>query len=120
MEQSWFSTIDYQPPSLAAIQEGLRVVEERKRRKESVYIHCKAGRGRSALVTSCYLVKVIARPKCQIFSVDCTPLTEGFRSWNVQNYTFHWGNLCMGSMDKEIKQIEEIYITALHFGLIGL
>ncbi len=68
VEQSWFSTIDYQPPSLAAIQEGLTVVEERKRRKESVYIHCKAGKGRSALVTSCYLVKVLV---CDTIAGPC-------------------------------------------------
>lgn len=33
-------------------------MDEKKKRNESVYIHCKAGKGRSALVTSCYLVKV--------------------------------------------------------------
>lgn len=40
------------------------MIEERKSRKESVYIHCKAGRGRSAVVTACYLVKVCSNVLC--------------------------------------------------------
>lgn len=47
------------------------MVEERKRRKESVYIHCKAGKGRSALVTSCYLVKV-CHMHVTIEAANCT------------------------------------------------
>ena len=58
VRRAWFSTIDYQPPTLQAINEGLKVIAECKLRNESVYIHCKAGKGRSALVTTCYLIKV--------------------------------------------------------------
>lgn len=62
VQRSWFPTIDYQPPSLHSISEGVRVIEECKRRQESVYVHCKAGKGRSAMVATCYLIKV---------SIDC-------------------------------------------------
>ena len=58
MEHQWFSTIDFQPPSLPSINSGLALVDQYKKRGESVYIHCKAGKGRSAVVTACYLVKV--------------------------------------------------------------
>lgn len=58
IRQSRFSTVDYMPPSLHSISQGLKVIEECKQREESVYVHCKAGKGRSATVTTCYLMKV--------------------------------------------------------------
>ena len=79
VERSWFSTVDYRPPSLASIREGLEVISEHKLRNECVYIHCKAGRGRSALVASCYLMKVSGlyihadSKKCLHCTGECIP-----------------------------------------------
>ena len=58
MTQHWFETVDFQPPSVPAIQQGLEVIEEVRGRGNSVYLHCKAGKGRSAVVAACYLIKV--------------------------------------------------------------
>ena len=58
VQRHWFSTIDFQPPSLPAIWSGVRVIDECGRKKESVYVHCKAGKGRSTIVVACYLMKV--------------------------------------------------------------
>ena len=58
MTQHWFETVDFQPPSLPAIQQGLDVLEQARTSGHSAYVHCKAGKGRSAVVTACYLMKV--------------------------------------------------------------
>ena len=58
MTQHWFKTVDFQPPTLPAIQQGLDVLEQARTSGHSVYVHCKAGKGRSAVVTACYLMKV--------------------------------------------------------------
>ncbi|KAL5491507.1 hypothetical protein EMCRGX_G016806 [Ephydatia muelleri] len=34
-----------------------KVIDLHKKRKESVYVHCKAGMGRSAVATVCYLIR---------------------------------------------------------------
>ena len=57
--QHWFKTVDFQPPSLMAIHQGLDILEQAKASGHSVYVHCKAGKGRSAVVTACYLMKVL-------------------------------------------------------------
>ena len=58
VQHHWFSTIDFQPPTLPVIWQGLRVIDQFKAKKQCVYVHCKAGKGRSAVVTTCYLMKV--------------------------------------------------------------
>ena len=58
MTQHWFQTVDFQPPSLPCIQQGLDIIEQEKTSGQSVYVHCKAGKGRSAVVAACYLIKV--------------------------------------------------------------
>ena len=58
MTQHWFKTVDFQPPSLTAIQQGLDILEQARTSGHSVYVHCKAGKGRSAVVTACYLMEV--------------------------------------------------------------
>ncbi|KAF9910038.1 hypothetical protein EC991_007369 [Linnemannia zychae] len=64
--QCWLPTRDFSTPSLENIWAGVRFIEkcERGWREEApehgqagaVYVHCKAGRGRSATVVLCWLV----------------------------------------------------------------
>ena len=60
VEQHWFSTIDFQPPSLTSIRAGIKVIDAVKARRDSVYVHCKAGKGRSTTMVACFVIKVIA------------------------------------------------------------
>jgi atypical dual specificity phosphatase len=53
----WLETVDFQPPSLENIRRGLDVIYQVKARGNSVYLHCKAGKGRSTVVAACYLIK---------------------------------------------------------------
>jgi len=46
---------DYSPISLAFIQEAIEYIDE-LRGSGPVYVHCKAGRGRSVVIVLCYLL----------------------------------------------------------------
>lgn len=49
-------TIDFTHPTLDNIEQGVEFVQEHVAKNEIVYIHCKAGRARSATVALCWLV----------------------------------------------------------------
>ena len=57
IEQLWLPTIDFNPPTIEHIREGVDFIERQIQRGGKVYIHCKAGRARSATVALCYLVR---------------------------------------------------------------
>ncbi|XP_062505765.1 phosphatidylglycerophosphatase and protein-tyrosine phosphatase 1-like [Corticium candelabrum] len=44
-------------PSLLQISTALNMIERLKKMDHNVYVHCKAGRGRSATLVACYLMK---------------------------------------------------------------
>ena len=46
------------------------MIEDLSSRKHSVYVHCKAGKGRSATVVACYLLKV-----CKVKHQNCPSLS---------------------------------------------
>ncbi|KAG0021271.1 hypothetical protein BGZ80_002740 [Entomortierella chlamydospora] len=62
--QCWIPTRDFQTPSLESIWTGVRFISKCEARwqgldeskRGSLYIHCKAGRGRSATVALCWLL----------------------------------------------------------------
>ncbi len=49
-------TSDFQLPSLDLIEKGVAFIEKNLNDKKMVYVHCKAGRGRSATVVLCWLL----------------------------------------------------------------
>jgi len=57
VEQLRIPTIDYNPPTKADIKKAIAFIREHKKRGGSVYVHCKAGRGRSATVVAGYLMQ---------------------------------------------------------------
>lgn len=57
IEQLWLPTIDFQPPKIEQVVQGVDFIEQVTNRGEKVYVHCKAGRARSATVVLCWLVK---------------------------------------------------------------
>jgi len=51
-------TVDYiASPSPEYLQKGVDFMMEHRERKECVYVHCKAGRTRSATLVACYLIE---------------------------------------------------------------
>ncbi|XP_070538069.1 phosphatidylglycerophosphatase and protein-tyrosine phosphatase 1-like [Ptychodera flava] len=58
VEQIQLCTPDFVgSPSQDAVNEAIDFIYKYKERDESVYVHCKAGRTRSATIVACYLMK---------------------------------------------------------------
>ena len=49
-------TIDFQPPSLEDVERGVEFIRQHAESGQTVYVHCKAGRARSATVVACWLI----------------------------------------------------------------
>lgn len=57
IEQLWLPTVDFNPPTLMDVERGVEFLERKTKQQETVYVHCKAGRARSATIVICWLVK---------------------------------------------------------------
>lgn len=57
MEQLWLPTVDFTPPSLEDVLRGVDFIDKHINAGGKVYVHCKAGRGRSATVVLCWLLR---------------------------------------------------------------
>jgi len=57
IEQLWLPTVDFNPPSIEAVQKGVEFLHQKTKQNQRVYVHCKAGRARSATIVICWLVK---------------------------------------------------------------
>ena len=57
IEQLHLPTLDHTEPTPEMIHQALAFIDLHKAQKSRVYIHCKAGKGRSAAVALCWLVK---------------------------------------------------------------
>lgn len=59
VEQLRLSTVDLTGiPSLENLREGVKFVQKHRDSGNSVYVHCKAGRFRSATMVAAYLIQV--------------------------------------------------------------
>ena len=56
IEQLRVPTIDFTAPSLDSIQRGVEFIQQHVEQDHNVYVHCKAGRGRSATIALCWLM----------------------------------------------------------------
>ncbi|MEM7202983.1 MAG: dual specificity protein phosphatase family protein [Planctomycetota bacterium] len=56
IEQLRIPCLDFTPPKLEDIERAIDFMREHAARGETIYVHCKAGRGRSATVVLCWLV----------------------------------------------------------------
>lgn len=56
IDELYLPTIDFTPPRLEDIQRGVDFIQRHAEAGRKVYIHCKAGRGRSATIAMCYLI----------------------------------------------------------------
>ena len=57
IEQLRIPTTDFTHPRLEDVQTAVEFVQDHAQRGQTVYIHCKAGRARSATVAICWLMK---------------------------------------------------------------
>ncbi|MCO8125041.1 phosphatidylglycerophosphatase and protein-tyrosine phosphatase 1 family protein [Stieleria sp. TO1_6] len=57
IEQLHIPTTDFTHPQLADVEAAVEFVEKYSLQNDTVYIHCKAGRARSATVALCWLIK---------------------------------------------------------------
>ena len=57
IEQLWLPTVDFNPPKLEDVQRGVDFLEKKTDLRQKVYVHCKAGRARSATIVICWLVR---------------------------------------------------------------
>jgi atypical dual specificity phosphatase len=56
IEQLRVPTTDFHPPTLDHIRKAVEFIQSHVTRGQTVYVHCKAGRARSATVVLCWLV----------------------------------------------------------------
>jgi atypical dual specificity phosphatase len=72
-------TVDFQPPSLADVERAVAFMRRHARAGRQVYVHCKAGRGRSATVALCWLVaeKGLSPLEAQAVLNQCRPHVKG-------------------------------------------
>ena len=57
IEQLHIPTTDFTHPRLSDIEAAVEFIQKYKLQNDTVYVHCKAGRARSATVALCWLVK---------------------------------------------------------------
>ena len=57
MSQLRVPTVDFTPPTLESVDQAVNFMAERIEQGETVYVHCKAGRGRSATIVLCWLIQ---------------------------------------------------------------
>lgn len=57
IEQFRMPTVDFTHPSLKDVTEAVAFIESQVAKGHRIYIHCKAGRARSATVAICWLMK---------------------------------------------------------------
>lgn len=56
IEQLHVPTIDFTPPTLEDVRLSLELMERQAEAGRSTYVHCKAGRARSATIVMCWLM----------------------------------------------------------------
>lgn len=57
IEQLHIPTIDFTHPKIEDVERAVEFIQDHVQRDGTVYIHCKAGRARSATVAMCWLMK---------------------------------------------------------------
>ena len=57
IETLHLATVDFEPPTFEACLQGVAFLEKHAQQGGRVYVHCKAGRGRSATIVLCWLMK---------------------------------------------------------------
>ena len=80
IEQFYMPTIDFTHPEFDDVCQAVEFIDEQVAQGKTVYIHCKAGRGRSATVAICWLIKSrqITSDEAQAWLTQCRPHVNQF------------------------------------------
>ncbi len=75
IEQHHMPTIDFTHPKFQDVCQAVEFIEQHAAKSQSIYIHCKAGRARSATVAMCWLIKSqqISAAQAQTWLLDKRP-----------------------------------------------
>jgi len=85
-------TVDFTSPSLEDVRAGVDFIENHYNQGHAVYVHCKAGRGRSATIALCWLMythkicpkdalnRLIEKRKQVLKHLDQRPVVQEFWS----------------------------------------
>ena len=75
IEQLRIPTTDFTHPRMEDVERAVEFVQDHAQRGETVYIHCKAGRARSATVALCWLMKYrgMTAQQAQETLLQCRP-----------------------------------------------
>lgn len=75
IDQLWLPTVDFNPPSLEDVEKGVAYVQKNVQELKTVYVHCKAGRARSATILICWLARYrgMSLEEAQIHLLKCRP-----------------------------------------------
>ena len=75
IDQLRIPTTDFTHPKLADVEKAVEFVQSHASRGETVYIHCKAGRARSATIALCWLMKYrgMSMEEGQAKLLECRP-----------------------------------------------
>ena len=68
-------TVDFNHPSLTNVEQGVEFIQQAASEDGTVYVHCKAGRARSATIVICWLMKSegLSPQAAQQKILDCRP-----------------------------------------------
>jgi atypical dual specificity phosphatase len=66
MEQFHMPTVDFTHPRMDDISDAVEFIEKHVKNGGKVYIHCKAGRARSATVAMCWMIKSKQIPAAEV------------------------------------------------------
>jgi atypical dual specificity phosphatase len=75
IEQLRVPIVDFTHPTLAEVEKAVKFMENKVDAGGKVYVHCKAGRGRSATVAACWLMAArrLNRHEAQLRLSQCRP-----------------------------------------------
>ena len=75
IEQLHIPTTDFTHPRLADVESAVEFIQKYKLQNDTVYIHCKAGRARSATIAMCWLIKYrgMSAEKAQVHLLESRP-----------------------------------------------
>ena len=75
IEQLWLPTVDFNHPSAEACEKGAAFIEAHRLKGGKVYVHCKAGRARSATIALWWMVRFgeMSPEKAQERILECRP-----------------------------------------------